>query len=203
MESSTSQEKSLVLDKIEEDICSQFKNLPADKKLVYIGRFCPMHLGHQAMIGGVYKTAPNNHMILIGSCNQPTSYRNLFDFKDRLEIIKTIYPDLTIAGLPDFKGDNDSWFANLDCMIATTGTHPKDVVFVGGCEEDITWFKVANRATFLVNRFSGVTLNVSGTEIRDHLITGHYDRLAGLLDNRIIPTVIDKFKTQWAKLRQQ
>lgn len=203
MEISTSTEKSSGLDRIEDDVCAQLGRLPADKKLVYIGRFCPMHLGHQAMIGGVYKASRYDHLILIGSCNQPTSYRNLFDFKDRLEIIRTIYPDLTIAGLPDFKGDNDSWLANLDCMIATTGTHPKDVVFVGGCEEDITWFKAANRETFLVNRFSGITLNVSGTEIRDHLITGHYDKLTGLLDNRIIPIVINKFKTQWAKLRQQ
>lgn len=185
-------------------ITAQLKPI-ADKgnKLIHIGRFCPMHLGHQRMIGAVATAAPTNHMILIGSCNQPISYRNLFEFKDRLEFIRIVYPSLTIAGLPDFRGDNDSWFANLDCMIANTGTHPKDVVFVGGCEEDIAWFKHAKRQTHVVNRFSGVTPNISGTEIRDHLITGNTKKLDDLLDPRIVPAVMDRFRVQWEKFRQQ
>lgn len=192
------------MEPVESEISHQLQPL-ADKgkKLVYVGRFCPMHLGHQAMIGGVFYAAPSNHLVLIGSCNQPISYRNLFGFKDRLEFIKLVYPHLKVTGLPDFKDDNASWFENLDCMISLTGTDPKNVVFVGGCEEDITWFNLANRQTFIVNRFSGLTLDVSGTKIRDHLITGEHKKLEGLLDSRIIPIVISKFKTQWEKLRQQ
>lgn len=186
-----------------DDISHDLRSLPEGKKLIYIGRFCPMHFGHQAMIGGVSKAAPDNHLILVGSCNQPISYRNLFDFKDRLEFIRNVFPNLTIAGLPDFRGDNDSWFDNLDCMIAMSGIHPKDAIFVGGCIEDIAWFRERGRATWVVNRFSGTTMNISGTEIRDHLITGKLDKLEKFLDPRIIPMVAARFKTQWEKLRAQ
>lgn len=186
-----------------DDISHDLKSLPEGKKLVYICRACPMHFGHQAMIGAVSKAQPDNHLILVGSCNQPISYRNLFEFGDRITFIREVFPDLTIAGLPDFRGDNDSWFANLDCMIAITGTHPKDAIFVGGCIEDIAWFRERGRLTWVVNRFSGITMNISGTEIRDHLITGKLDKLEKFLDPRIIPMVAARFKTQWEKLRAQ
>ena len=171
--------------------------------LAYIGRFCPMHLGHQAMIGGMIHAAKVNHLLLIGSCNQPLSYRNLFGFADRLSFIKTVYPDANVVGLPDFKDDNASWFTQLDCLIRLAGAEPSDVVFIGGCEEDVEWFGQFDRKVAIVNRFEGITTNISGTEIRDHLIEKRYEKLDGLLDRRIVPQVIEKFAPQWEKLRKQ
>lgn len=171
------------------------------RKLVYVGRFCPMHLGHQVIISGIQRSS-DNHLILIGSCNQPISYRNLFDFKDRLDFIKIVFPHIKIAGLPDFRGDNDSWFRNLDSMLSITGQYPGDAVFVGGCEEDVALFRANNRSVHVVNRFSGLTKNISGTEIRDHLINSNVAKLDECLDYRIVPTVLERFKAQWEKFKQ-
>lgn len=184
------------------DICSQLKQLPKNKKLVYVGRFCPMHFGHQAMISGVTQ-ANENHLILVGSCNNPISHRNLFEFKDRIHFIKKTFPALkNIVGLPDFKGDNEAWFLNLENILTITGTHPSDAVFVGGCEEDVIWFRENNRQVHIINRFSGLTMNISGTEIRDHLITKNIEKLKLALDPHIIPDVLERFHIQWDKLKQ-
>lgn len=173
------------------------------KTLVYIGRFCPMHLGHQAMIGGMMQAALKDHLVLIGSCNQPLSYRNMFSFVEREQFIRLVYPDVRLAPLPDFKDDNASWFRSLDSIISLTDTDPSDIVFIGGCEEDVQWFIDNDRAVKIVNRFSGTTVNVSGTEIRDHLITDNADKLSMLLDERLVEPVRQKFAHQWAKLRKQ
>lgn len=171
--------------------------------LIYIGRFCPMHFGHQAIIGGVAKAAPNNHIIFVGSSNAPVTFRNLFSFTDRVDFIKAVYPQIRISGLPDFPGNNDAWFRSLDLSIALTGALKEDVVFVGGCQEDVEWFREAGRNTIVVNRFTGMTVNVSGTEIRDALITEDHMRLCGRIDSRILDQIIAKFQTQWELLRKQ
>lgn len=161
-----------------------------------------MHIGHQAMIGGVVD-ATRNHIIFVGSCNEPISYRNLFKFADRVGFIKAIHTKARVAGLPDFRGDNDSWFKSLDCAISLTGADPKDVVFVGGCQADVAWFEESNRDAVIVNRYSGVTANISGSEIRDHLITKNYSELINVIDSRIIDDVIAKFENRWKEFKKQ
>lgn len=185
------------------NISKQLEHLvKAGKKLVYVGRFCPMHLGHQAMIGGMIKAAPDNHLVLIGSCNQPLSYRNLFSFTDRVSFIQTVFPNVKFAALPDFKEDNTSWFLALNALITLSGKCHEDAVFIGGCEEDIQFFIESGRETFIINRFSGITEKISGTEIRDHLITGNIEDLKKYLDERIIDEILYEFKKQWDKLKR-
>jgi hypothetical protein len=141
-------------------------------------------------------------MVLVGSCNQPISYRNLFDYKSRVRFITEIFPALPLAPLPDFS-DNETWLGVIDQLIRLAKWGPENAVFVGGCKEDIEVLEDSGRETIIINRFGGMTCNVSGTEIRDHLITGNKEKLADFVDHRIIPDVMDTFKIQWDKLRRQ
>lgn len=170
---------------------------------IYIGRFCPMHNGHEALIKGVRDASPRNHIVFIGSCNQPISYRNIFTFEDRLDFIRKVFGEqLTVAGLPDFKGDNRSWFLSLDQLVRLAGHDPSDVVFVGGCAEDVQWFEENNRSTVIVNRFDGITQNISGTEIRDCLITGNSHKLNKLINPEIVPLVLERFEKRWGEFKK-
>lgn len=188
-----------------DNIADQLTDAAIQTTLVYAGRFCPMHLGHQAILGGIIKASQrgaNGHIIILGSCNRPLNYRSMFDFNDRVRFIKTVYPEITLAPLPDFENNRD-WLNALDMLIDLTGHAPDSCTYVGGCEEDICWFIDDNRDTKIINRFGGQTLNVSGTEIRDHLITNNHEKLKEMLDPRIIPDVTARFAVQWDRLRKQ
>ena len=184
-----------------DDVASQLKHLPEKSHLVYIGRFCPMHYGHQALIGGICAAAGNSHQIFIGSCNKPLSYRNMFDFSDRYTFITEVFPKANVMPLPDFDKDY-IWFEALDSCVRSKGIDPKEVIFVGGCEEDVQWYRDFGRKVVIVNRFAGLTVNISGTEIRDHLIGGNLEKLKTFLDPKIAELVADKFRVQYDKLRK-
>lgn len=171
------------------------------RQIVYVGRFCPMHIGHQAMIGGMIGAAPENHLLFVGSCNQPLSHRNMFGFVDRANFIRTVFPEVRLAALPDF-ADDTSWFEALDCSIRLTGKDPVGAVFIGGNEEEVQWYRQNNRRVIIVDRFSGVTTNISGKEIRRHLIAGDQEKLKTMLDPWILEPVMERFKEQYAKLEQ-
>ena len=175
----------------------------AGKIPVYIGRFCPIHNGHEAIMRGILEASPDNHIVFVGSCNQPISYRNIFTFEDRIDFIDQVTGgQLITAGLPDFKNDNKSWFLSLDKLIQLGGYLPKEIVFIGGCREDIEWFEENKRATLVVNRFEGFTQNISGTEIRDSLITGNTKRLNTLINPKIVDVVLERFNQRWSEFKR-
>ena len=170
--------------------------------LVYIGRLGPMHYGHQGTIGGMLKAAPNDHLLLLGSCNTPLAPRHMFKFTDRLDLVKTVFPDIKVAGLPDFPEDNDAWFESLDHTIALTGKDPKNTTFIGGCDADVQWFKDNNRKWVLVDRKVGITPDISGTEIREFLAKGNKEELAKYVDERIINKATETFKRRWREYNE-
>lgn len=169
--------------------------------LLYVGRFCPVHLGHQVLMGGMIKAFPENHAILIGSCNEEMSLRNLFNFTDRHDFIRILFPESRIAAIPDFN-DDESWFNALDGIIRLAGVEPSRAAFIGGCEEDVAWYYRNSRNVHIVNRFSGTTINVSGTEIRDHLISRSHKKLLKLLSPKIVDLVCERFDLRWNEFRR-
>jgi hypothetical protein len=165
----------------------------------YVGRFCPTHTGHQVMMEVLQRAFPGpNHLLCIGSCNKPLSIRHLFDYEDRRDFIRILHPKIRIVPLPDFVEDS-AWFAALDDLLRVGGMDPAEVTFIGGCQEDVQFFFTHGRRVHIVNRFDGMTTNVSGQEIRDGLIHGR--SLENLLDARIIPSVEARFKLRWNQLR--
>lgn len=185
-------------------IAEQLKALKGEFDLVlYVGRFCPMHIGHQAMIGGILNAFKDDHLILIGSCNEQMSMRNLFNYRDRRDFISEVFPSANVTGIPDFKDDDDSWFRNLDDLIRLKGSTPEKTVFIGGCTEDVEWYYTMKRKVHIVNRFSGATTNISGTEIRDHLIGHNTEKLMQLIDPKIVQLVQERFGERWEEFRRR
>lgn len=171
--------------------------------VVIVGRFCPMHVGHEAMIGGMIKAFPQKHIVLIGSCNERMSMRNLFNFNDRTSFIKAVFPGCRIAAMPDFPDDDKSWFTALDSILCLAGVNPQKVAFLGGCEEDVEWYYRFGRNVHIVNRFQGTTINVSGTEIRDHLISDDVKKLSTLINPLMLGLIRECFRDRWKEFRNR
>jgi cytidyltransferase-like protein len=182
-------------------ISSQFKEHGTAG--IYVGRFNPMHLGHQAMIKGIVDAFGENHLILIGSCNEGQSIRHLFNYEDRATFIQTVFPHANIAPLPDFE-DDATWFRALDDMIRLGKLDPAKAVYVGGSEEDVGFYFKNGRNVHIINRYAGkLTVNISAAEIRDALIGNRKAALKKYLDRRILPMVTDRFAVRWAELRKK
>ncbi len=166
----------------------------------FIGRFSPMHLGHEAQIRRMLEEFGGNHLLLVGSCSHDISFRHMFTLRDRMEFIRRVFPDAKLVGLPDFESDDD-WFLQLDNMLALTGTDPNTVLFAGGCTEDVSFFLERGRPVHILNRFNGETPKVSATEVRDALIERR--PIAGLVSDVLVEPITKRFDERWATLRKK
>lgn len=168
----------------------------------FIGRMNPLHLGHEAVINHMIATCgAERSVILIGSANAPTSLRHFFSYSERREFIRTLYPTIHLAGLPDYPTDEEWLRALYDIIEAIAGTNQTgNITFFGGANDDLTWYKQAGHTVTVLDRFNGTTPVVSATEVRDQLI--HGGSLEGKLNPQLIQPVQQLFQKRWQAFRQ-
>lgn len=166
----------------------------------YLGRLNPIHLGHEViareMIG---QFGVENSLMLIGSSNAIFSLRNFFSYEERRGFAKRIFPDIKMVGLPDYSTDRE-WLTALDDLLFAVGFNPEEVIFFGGCEEDLRFFLDADRDCYVINRFDGSTPKISATEIRDCLI--HSRPVEDMLNPLIAEEVREIFLKKWEKFKK-
>lgn len=167
---------------------------------VFVGRFSPLHVGHEAVIKGMIEAfGLENCLIILGSSNAQISFRHLFSYEERRRFIKEIFGDIAVIGLPDYP-TNEEWILALDDILALLGISKEDVVFFGGCEEDVHFFIELKRPCKLFNRFDGETPKVSATEVRDALI--HERSLDELVNPKLHEIIKVSFTLKWERLRK-
>lgn len=92
-------------------------NKPFDL-LVFVGRFQPYHIGHEAVISDALERA-DKVMVLIGSSNRARSLRNPFTYDERIELISKVHPyevntgQLLLRPLPDVLYNDEAWTSNV------------------------------------------------------------------------------------------
>lgn len=173
---------------------------------VALGRFSPIHLGHECVINTMRRMCES--LVVIGSSNVPMSMRNFFSYEERRNFIKMIYKvppgstvrEQSIIGLPDYE-DDKKWLLALDDLVCAVMncTHEfaqQEVVFFGGSAEDLRFFIDDGRKVHIVNRFDGVkSPKISASEIRDDLLYGR--TIKGKVNDLIIPEITSTFNKNW------
>ena len=140
---------------------------------IYVGRFSPLHMGHQRVIETMRRECGDERtLILLGSCNSPRSERLMFDFETRLSWFRTLYPSLVVSAIPDY-GCDRLWLLHLQSMVhlwfrtnQPDDCFPHRIVFYTGDPKDVDFF---TRAGFLIrecSRHDGSGPVISATEIR-------------------------------------
>ncbi len=138
---------------------------------VFVGRFQPLHIGHTKIIDQMIDECGVEHvLILIGSVNEPVSFRCPFSYSDRYTWLRKLYPSLTLCGLPDFHNDDGSWFFMLESLIKLkfgddSGLNSNSV-FYGGCQHDVDWYYDVGLNVKLIDRCK----LISATFIRDKMM---------------------------------
>ena len=90
--------------------------------LIYIGRFQPLHLGHQSIINRALADA-DKVVVLVGSANRPRSDSNPWLYTERAEMIRDTYAvefsddRLLIAPLNDVDYNDAEWLSGVQSTI--------------------------------------------------------------------------------------
>ena len=136
---------------------------------VLVGRFCPEHNGHTSLIEEmIHNHGSNGTLVIVGSANSPICENVPFTYKERTDMVRTIFPNIKLAGIPDFPDRDDLWISFLDDIIKLTFKHSRRrrVYFYAGSVEDVAWYHRLGRDVVIVNRG---TEGVSGTLIRERV----------------------------------
>jgi len=167
---------------------------------IYMGRFSPLHLGHEFIIDQMLeKYDYHNSQLILGSCNSPLDYRNLFSYSDRHSFIKEIYPILDIIGLADHNSDEE-WLLMLEDLITLMGCRKHEVEFFSGYEQDVIKLIDAGYTCTITNRYDGSTPLVSATQVREALIKEQ--PLDGLVNPILYSLLRSKFKLRYKELNE-
>lgn len=157
---------------------------------IMVGRLNPIHNGHVNIINHMLETmGPNNCLVLLGSCNNPPSLHNIFNYQQRKSMLQMIFPDVNVIGMPDFPGNNVAWFSYLsDLLKLHLGSQVSiDLTFFGGSFADVFYAVDAGYKTDIFNRYS--SKKYSSSEVKDRLILGKP------IDD-LVPTEVEMFIVQ-------
>lgn len=157
---------------------------------VFVGRLCPIHLGHQRTIDYMINdVGEENALIVVGSIAQRTSMRVLFSYWQRKKWIKVLYgKDIKITGVPDFPTDNGQWLSLIMDNVHNTFGQDCNVTFYGGSVDDVEIFANHSINTKIVDR---TDVPISGTVVRDMMLSGM--DVSRIIDYRIHDHVVAKF----------
>jgi nicotinamide mononucleotide adenylyltransferase len=140
---------------------------------IFVGRMCPIHVGHQHTIDTmIEEVGEANSLIILGSVGQKVTFRVLFSYRQRRQWIRNIYgPNMRVVGVPDFPGDNGSWLQLVTDQINSAFAHydNPEIVFYGGSLTDVEIFTDRGYAARIVDRS---VMPVSATVIRDMALRG-------------------------------
>lgn len=136
---------------------------PLKKLGVFIGRFQPLHKGHEVIINKMISET-DQQLLLIGSCNNTGTVRNPFTYEIRKDIIKQKYPNVSTEPLNDYLYNDAQWFTKVRYIIdAYSSNNNTSVVLYGHTKPDnlyLSWFKDFEYVEV------DPEFSISGTEIR-------------------------------------
>lgn len=169
-------------------------NIPLTNVGVVVGRLMGMHLGHMTIIDKMIDThGYDSCVVFLGSTNAPLTFKNIFSYSDRKLMLKKLYPNIRVVGIPDFN-DDYAWCEHLSDMISSI-FYNKDVhvTFYTGSDGDISYLDRSlfnSLDIFCIDRNDNELL--SGTNIRNRL--SNNDSIDGLVDARIIEDMTNIFR---------
>jgi len=160
-----------------------------DTEGVYVGRLSPMHIGHEAIIHTMLEEhGRKNCVVMIGSCNAAFSLRDMFSYAQRQRFVKTVFPELSVVGLPDY-GSDQMWLLHMDDMLRFAGINPQTAIYYGGSitEYHMQMFLRDGRTCSTIDR----TLDgISATKVRDGIIMEDWDSVSHMVNPRLRDLII-------------
>lgn len=156
--------------------------------LIFIGRFQPFHIGHQAVIERAL-TMANEVVVMVGSAGKPRSSKNPWTFSERAEVILKSNPEavgrINVVPLYDKTYNDPAWVAQVQSLVETIArqnpgvTNPR-IGIIGHVKDDSSYYlKMFPQWDLVEHEMNEV---VHATDIRSIIFDGKSLRfLSGLL----------------------
>ncbi|KKS94674.1 MAG: hypothetical protein UW68_C0036G0006 [Candidatus Collierbacteria bacterium GW2011_GWB1_44_6] len=170
---------------------------------VFLGRFAPLHVGHQRMINTlIARHSAKNILLLIGSSNSYNS-RTPYTYEERKSMIEAAYPGVRVLPFPDinpskifFDGStNGLW---LDRLEKLADKMEAKFIFYGGCAEDLAVLSERFQVEIVHNR-DHKDHGESATQVRQALETSDDQILEKMLNPEVLPLA----KAGYARFKKQ
>lgn len=163
---------------------------------VYLGRFSPLHKGHEAVMNGIVaKYGSENLLIIIGSSTSHNN-RTPYTFDERSKMIRSVYPDANIIGLPDIKPDrvffkedtNERWLKSIKDIEENMNA---EFTFFGGSEEDLAVLSREFKTEVIVNRNADPE-KISATKVREAFESGDIEKVRKMISEKVYSLIVIK-----------
>lgn len=157
-------------------------------KRVFLGRFAPLHLGHQQTIDKLINLYGVKSVIIIIGSSSNLDQRTPYTFAQRKQIIRTIYPEIKILPLPDSKKNNTEFTETgniiwLNKIKSLEKNMNAKFIFYGGSPMDLEILNQKFNTQIIVDR--NIT-KISATKVRELFANKQLEKLRGYLDKRVI-----------------
>jgi nicotinamide mononucleotide adenylyltransferase len=156
---------------------------------VFVGRVNPLHKGHVRAIGEMTLHHGKHSLLMIGSPNEPLGLRNLFTYHERRDFAKTIFPDLNVVPIPDFRHDDDWFNALLDITEAVFPFFHRLNLYCGDVRDIESFNHKGKLNVVALGRYKEQI--VSATEVRLHLMRDNFEALEELLPEQLVGPVYE------------
>jgi bifunctional NMN adenylyltransferase/nudix hydrolase len=114
--------------------------------IVYIGRFQPLHNGHVAVINQA-RTLAKNVLVLVGSSNQPRTFKNPFTYTERSHMIYQQFgyaSNVHVSELPDFMYNELQWIVTVQDTVAKYANElqcdPDSIGIIGHMKDESSYY---------------------------------------------------------------
>lgn len=149
--------------------------------IVYIGRFQPVHTAHLEIIKQAASLA-SEVIIIVGSINQPSTFKNPWSFEERRKMLIRALPEelsrsslITICGNYDTIYNDQAWVSRIQEIVSSNSTVPNGKVAIIGHDKD--------ESTFYLNMFpqwerievDNVDEPLNATDIRNIYFSHNYN----------------------------
>ena len=111
--------------------------------IVFIGRFQPLHNAHVEIIRKAGELA-EKVIIVVGSANQPRTFKNPFSFEERKELIYqncvNLVGSLIVESTYDTIYNHDAWAVRVQNIVAKHTTEESEVAIIGHKKDETSFY---------------------------------------------------------------
>lgn len=149
---------------------------------IVIGRFQPLHIGHEYLIRSAYDHA-HNVTVLVGSSGQAPDIKNPWTYEQRAEMIRRAIPGVHIRPIYDFYNDLE-WIEQVQSIIRELEENGDEVIIVGHEKDDSTWYvRVFPHNKFIEAGYHSVYNSkcMDATKVRELIFENELTFVAGVV----------------------